>query len=153
MGWTFYEPKTAPEVFNVVWCKWPNRGAKLEPGDKVRPTLVLDVRQHIYVPTGEIYADVTIAYGTGAENIPEKERDLNGDLLIGSQSFLALGLNKETIFQLDLGNRKRLPWGTKYFVPNEYLRKQHIIAGKLSDEQGQAVLGCLAHRGLTFPLP
>jgi len=153
MGWTFYDQKTAPEVFSIVWCKWPNRGAKLEPGDKVRPTLVLDVRNQIYTPTRETYADVTLAYGTGAENIPEAERDPKGDLLIGAQSILSLGLNKETIFQLDLGNRKRLPWGPKYFVPNEYLRKQHIIAGKLSDDQQRAVLGCFAHRGLAFPLP
>jgi hypothetical protein len=151
MGWKFYDPNTAPEVFTIVWCKWPNRWAKLVPGDKVRPTLVLDVRPQTYVPTGEVFADVTLAYGTGAENIPV--RDANRDLLIGAQNFRAAGLHKETVFQLDLGNRKRLPWGARYFIPNEYVRSQNIIIGKLSDEQRANVLECFAALKLTFPLP
>ena len=153
MGWTFYDPNTAPQFLMLSGASGPIVVPELEPGDKVRPTLVLDVRPQFYLPTGETYADVTIAYGTGAENIPEKERDASRDLLIGAQSFLALGLNKETIFQLDLGNRKRLPWGPKYFVPNEYLRKQHIICGMLSTEQQQNVMACFAALKLTFPLP
>ncbi len=151
MSWKFYDPKTAPPVFSIVWCKWPYRGAKLEPSDEARPVLVLDVRGRIYDPTGEVFADVTVAYGTGAENIsvPDSTRDL----LINWGEVRAAGLHKPTVFQLDTDNRKRLPWGEKYFVPNEYVAQQNIICGKLSDVQRGKVLACFATRGLTFPLP
>lgn len=151
MGWKFYDPKTAPDVFSIVWCKWPYRGAKLEPSDEARPVLVLDVRDHIYDPTGEMFADVTVAYGTGAENI--ETPDVHRDFVVTEREFRALGLHKPTIFQLDLGNRKRLPWGEKYFVPNSYVAQQNIICGKLSDSQRRLVLTCFNIRGLRFPLP
>jgi hypothetical protein len=151
MAGKFYDPKTAPAVFSVVWCKYPYRGAKLEPSDEVRPVLVLDVRDHIYDPTGEIFADITVAYGTGAENI--RLPDVQRDLLINPPEFVELGLHKPTVFQLDLGNRKRLPWAEKYFVPNEYVAKQNIVCGILTEAQKSRVLTCLSYRGLTFPLP
>jgi hypothetical protein len=151
MGWKFYDSKTSPEVFSIVWCKWPYRGAKLEPSDEARPVLVLDVREHIYDPTGEIFADLTVAYGTGAENISTP--DTNRDLLIREHACRSVGLHKATIFQLDLGNRKRLPWGDKYFVPNEYVAQQNIVCGKLSENQRLVVLTCFNIRSLQFPLP
>jgi hypothetical protein len=151
MAGKFYDPKTAPAVFSVVWCKYPYRGAKLEPSDEARPVLVLDVRDRIYDPTGEIFADITVAYGTGAENI--RVPDVLRDLLINPPEFVALGLHKPTVFQLDLGNRKRLPWGKRYFVPNEYVVKQDIVCGILTEAQKSRVLTCFGYRGLTFPLP
>jgi hypothetical protein len=113
--------------------------------------LVIDVRKHIYDQTGEIFADLTVAYGTGAENIivPDAYRDL----MIMDRDFRSVGLHKPTIFQLDLGNRKRLPWSEKYFVTNEYVAQQKIICGKLSQAMIQTVLGCFIVRGLKFPLP
>jgi hypothetical protein len=151
MGWTFYNPTTAPAVFDIVWCKWPYSGAKLQPSDEARPVLVLDVRDQIYQPTGQIYADITIAYGTGAENIAKP--NWRSDLVIGPNEFRAAGLHKPTIFRLDLRNRKRLPWCEKYFVPNDYVREQNIICGSLSEAQRSAALSCFVAQNLTFPLP
>lgn len=151
MGWAFYDSKTAPAVFDIVWCKWPYSGAKLQPSDEVRPVLVLDVRDHIYDPTQEIYADVTVAYGTGAENIVSP--NWRSDLTIGKHEFRAAGLHKPTVFRLDLKNRKRLPWCERYFVPQEYVRNQNIICGQLSEAQRSTALSCFVAQGLTFPLP
>lgn len=151
MGWKFYDPKSAPAVFSIVWCKWPYRGAKLEPSDEARPVLILDVRERVYDPTNEVFADVTVAYGTGAENLPNL--DWKKDLLIGAGDFRALGLHKPTVFELDLSHRKRLPWGDKYFVPNQYIVNQSLIIGNLSDRQKENVLGCFRALNLSFPLP
>lgn len=151
MGWNFYDPKTAPAVFSIVWCKWPYREAKLAPSNEARPVLVLDVRDHIYEPTGQIFADITVAYGTGADNVPDA--DLTRDLLVDWSEIAAAGLHKPTLFQLGTTHRKRLPWGDKYFVPNEYVAKQQIVCGKLSSNQAEWTRGCFKARGLSFPLP
>lgn len=150
MGWKFYDPKTAPEVFSIVWCKFPYRGAKLEPSKEARPVLVVDVRDYFYEPTKETFANVTVAYGTGAENISKPDR--HRDLIIES-GFRDFGLHKPTIFQLDVGNRKRLPWGEKYFVSNDYVANQNIICGKLSDPLIRYFKTCYNIRGMAFPLP
>lgn len=154
MGWTLYDPKTAPDTFSIVWCKLPYRGAKLAPGPGARPVLVLDVRAGEYAPRGaapQKYADITVAYGTGAENVilPDSSRDL----VIDALEFRSLGLHKPTVFQLDPGNRKRLPWCEEYFVPPDYVVGAQLILGKLSSHQQSRVLKCFATRGLTFPLP
>ncbi|MGY4170945.1 hypothetical protein [Bradyrhizobium sp. USDA 4529] len=151
MAGKFYDPSTAPKVFSVVWCKYPYRGAGLTPSDESRPVLVLDVRDRIYDPTGEVFADITVAYGTGAENIPQP--NVLQDLLLNPPEYGALGLHKPTIFQLGTDNRRRLPWASKYFVPNEYVASQNIICGILTESQKSRVLTCFEFRGLTFPLP
>src|SRR6266568_3965488 len=43
------------------------------------------------------------------------------NLLITSKDFRSLGLHKPTLFRLDLGNRKRLPWCEEYFVTQGYV--------------------------------
>lgn len=151
MGWALYDSKSAPDVFDIVWCRWPYTAAKLQPSDEARPVLVIDVRDQIYDPTEQIYADITVAYGTGAENITVA--DWRSHLLINKAEFRAAGLHKPTVFKLDLKNTKRLPWGEKYFVPNEYVREQKIICGKLSEAQRSAALSCFVAQNLSFPLP
>jgi hypothetical protein len=146
----FYDPKTAPNVFDVVWCKWPLRELPGQPGEVVRCVLVLDA-QLMVTDAGEEFIALVVAYGTGAENVPERYR--KDHLLIGRSEYKALGLHKETVFKVDLGNRRRLPWGDKYFVPQNYVRSQNIIAGSLSAQQAAEVIRCIRARGLLFPLP
>lgn len=146
----FYDPKTAPAVFDVAWCKWPQREARGVPGPVVRCVLVLDVRLMITDDETE-WAAITAAYGTGADKVP-KDRRIN-HLVIGETEFRALGLHKPTVFKLDAGNRQRLPWAEEYFVSQPYLRSQNIVAGCLTKAQQEKVLACLKARGLQFPLP
>jgi hypothetical protein len=146
----FYDPKTAPNVFDVVWCKWPKRENPGVPGEWVRPTLVLDVR--LMVTDDEIeWAAVTVAYGTDATKVPEAAR-IN-HLLITEAEYRALGLHKPTVFKLDPANRKRLPWAEEYFISQGYVRDQKIIVGSLTAHQQVVTRECFTARGLAFPLP
>lgn len=145
----FYDLKTAPKVFDIVWCKWPGRGDKLGPGPWIRCVLVLDVRLMLHEPTNTEYAAITATYGTGAEHVD----DVSGHLLVPTARAELLGLHKATVFKLDVGNRLRLPWAEEYFVPQGYVQSQGIIAGSLSKDQQATVLDCLKKRGLAFPLP
>lgn len=145
----FYDPKTAPDVFDVVWCKWPMH--RLEPGEWVRPVLVLDARLMIDGRDETEWAALTVAYGTGAEHVPEAKRA--NHLFIPHSDCRTLGLHKATVFKLDAGNRKRLPWAEEYFVPQEYVQSQNILAGRLNADQQALVLAGFKARGLEFPLP
>ena len=68
----FYDPKVAPDAFDIVWCKWPMH--QLQPGEWIRPVLVLDVRLMIDARGETEWAAITVAYGTGAENVSEANR-------------------------------------------------------------------------------
>jgi hypothetical protein len=147
----FHDPKDAPNVFDIVWCKWPHRESKLGPGPWVRAVLVLDVRLMIDARNENEWAAITVAYGTGAENV--KLEDIPHNMVIGPVEYAAAGLHKPTVFKLDLGNRKRLPWAEEYFVPKPYVVGRGIIAGRLTAYQKVAVLAHLKARDLQFPLP
>jgi hypothetical protein len=147
----FHDPKTAPAVFDVVWCKWPIREARGVPGEVVRPVLVLDVRLLVDPRGGAEWAAITVAYGTGAENVYFFAR--TNHLVISEIECGSLGLHKATVFKMDLQNRQRLPWAEEYFVTQGYVRAQKLIAGSLNPLQQMAVRNCLAARGLQFPLP
>jgi hypothetical protein len=144
-----YDSKTAPDVFNVVWCMFPLRERPGEAGPVARPSLVIDVRL-METDDGIEWADVTAAYGTGAENI---KNPIVTDLLIPQTEYRALSLHKPTIFQLDLMHRRRMPWGDKYFVAPEYVRDCNVILGSLSAIQQKRFHHCLDKAGLQFPLP
>jgi hypothetical protein len=147
----YYDPKTAPAVFDLVWCKFPKRENPGQPGEWVRPVLVLDVRLMIDARDETEWAAVTVAYGTDAARVPQGDR--TNHLLIRETEYAALGLHKPTVFKLDVQNRRRLPWAEEYFVPQGYVRDQGIISGHLTDHQEKLVRGCFTARGLTFPLP
>jgi hypothetical protein len=147
----FYDPKTAPAAFDVVWCKWPRREDKLGPGPWVRCVLVLDVRPMVDLRTGVEYVAITSAYGTGAENV--SARDLAEHLYISRVECAALGLHKPTVFKLDLASRKRLPWASDYFVTQGYVRAQKMVSGSLNKRQQGRVLTFFSKHSLTFPLP
>ena len=147
----FYDPKTAPTVFDVVWCKYPKRENPGAPGEWVRPVLVLDVRLMVDLRDETEWAAVTVAYGTDAANVPQAAR--TNHLLIRNGEHHALGLHKSTVFKLDIKNRRRLPWAEEYFVPQGYVRDQGIICGRLTEHQQAIVRGCLTARKLIFPLP
>ena len=150
MGYNFYEPKSCPRPFDIVWSKWPRREDKLDPGPWVRAVLVLDCRLMVDTRTGTEFTAVTAAYGTGKENV--RDTDI-GHLLIGDSEFRAAGLHKPTIFKLDVSNRMRLPWCEEYFVTQGYVRSQNVIAGALTEKQIMQVRECLAAMGLEYPLP
>jgi hypothetical protein len=151
MGLTLYDPATAPEVYDIVWCKWPRREDKLAPGDWVRCVLVVDVRRMVDERTDQEYALVTAQYGTGKENLEFHE--LADNVVIERHEFRDLGLHKPTVFQMDLRNRKRLPWCVEYFVPKPYLLSENIVAGRLNESQQTRFHNCFMARNLRFPLP
>jgi hypothetical protein len=151
MGLTLYDPSSAPEVYDIVWCKWPQREDKLAPGSWVRCVLVIDVRPMVDDRTGQEFALLTVQYGSGKENFDVA--GLVNSLVIERHEFRDLGLHKPTVFQMDLRNRKRLPWCVDYFVPKEYIVSQAIIAGRLNKDQQRRFHDCLEARGLKFPLP
>lgn len=151
MGLQLYHPDTAPEVFDIVWCKWPQREDKLAPGSWVRCVLVLDERRYIDDRTSEEFSLLTLAYGTGKENVQPK--DLADNLVIEAHEFRALGLHKPTVFKFDFRNRKRLAWCAKYFVPQSYYASASIIAGRLNMDQQGRFHQCFKSRDMTFPLP
>jgi hypothetical protein len=105
----------------------------------------------VHEPTQTEYAAITAAYGTGFENLARTE--LTNNLLIRGHECQKIGLHKETVFKLDLENRKRLPWAEEYFVPQGYIKSQGIVAGSLDAQQRKFVLACFEARELTFPLP
>lgn len=145
----FHDPKTAPDVFNIVWCKWPMR--RLEPGEWVRPVLVLNSRLMIDARDENEWVALIVAYGTGAENVPAIRRANHLHIPLGECR--AVGLHKPTIFKLDAGNRKRLPWAEDYFVPQGYVQSQKIISGSLTDAQKATAIAEIKAHGLTFPIP
>jgi hypothetical protein len=151
MGLKLYDSATEPEVFNVVWCKWPRREDKLAPGSWIRCVLVIDVRRMIDDRTEKEYSLITAVYGTGKENVDPS--DLANNLVIESHEFRGLGLHKPTVFKFDLANRKRLPWCVEYFVPKEYVLSQNIVAGALNAGQQMRFRQCFIARGFKFPLP
>jgi len=113
--------------------------------------LVVDVRRMVDDRTDQEYAVITAQYGTGKENLEFHE--LANNLVIERHEFRSLGLHKPTVFQMDLRNRKRLPWCVEYFVPKEYILSENIIAGRLTADQRKRFHGCFDARGLKFPLP
>jgi hypothetical protein len=145
MGWTFYSLSSLPEIYDIVWCKWPQREDKNMPGRVVRPVLV---RETQIMEKGQIrYGAVLISYATG-EGINDTTRQL--DLCIENPSDVrAAGLHKPTRFSLDLRDKKLLPWCEEYFVAPEYVQNVPLILGKLTDQQGQHVRACLKRRGQT----
>jgi hypothetical protein len=148
-GLKLYDPKTAPVVFDVVWCKFPVRENPDEPGPWVRAVLVVDVELMEDVD-GTEWAAVTAAYGTGADNVVNLNEPRN--LLIPRSEYRALGLHKPTVFQLDVSNQRRMPWGEKYFVTQGYVKNQNIICGSLNAGQQTKFHDCFKKLGRTFPL-
>jgi hypothetical protein len=145
----FYDPKTAPSVFNVVWCKFPRREDPGNPGPWVRAVLVVDVRL-MEDADGTEWAAITAAYGTGADNISDLSQPRN--LLIPRNEFRALGLHKPTVFQLDEGNQRRMPWAEEYFITQGYVKNQNLIAGSLNVSQQTKFHDCFKKLGRRFPL-
>ncbi|HUI13877.1 MAG TPA: hypothetical protein VL048_10470 [Xanthobacteraceae bacterium] len=113
-------------------------------------SLVLDSRL-MEDADGNEWAAITAAYGTGADNI--RKFDSTKHLLISNGEFRALGLHKPTIFQLDLGNRRPMPWAEEYFVTQGYVRNQRLICGSLNEDQQKRFQECFTKQGLDFPLP
>lgn len=147
----FYDPRTAPNVYDIVWCRWPRREDKLGPGPWARPVLVLDVRIMLDERNQMTWAAVTAAYGTGLEHI--EPADVLGSLIITPSECADLGLHKATIFKLDHRNRKRLPWAADYFISQGYILSQNLIAGSLNEEQCRRFHACFERCGYVFPLP
>ena len=150
MGLTLYPPDTAPEVYDIVWCKWPrredNRAGQLG-------KVCLGGRCPSY-DGRENRAGIRAGYGAVWNWQVEFElHEMVNNVVIERHEFRDLGLHKPTVFQMDLRNCKRLPWCVEYFVPQEYLVSQNIIAGHLNEDQQTLFHACFSARNLKFPLP
>jgi hypothetical protein len=144
MGWTFYDLASLPEIYDIVWCKWPQRENKGLPGEIVRPVLVRETRI-MEQEDGTRYGAAVISYASG-EGIDETSRRI--DLCIETrQAFQAAGLHKPTRFSLNLADRKFLPWCREYFVPPEYVKNAGLILGRLTEAQKEALRERLTARG------
>ena len=148
MGFTFHNVDDRPTPFDIVWCKWPNRGQGLRPGPVARPVIVIHSEAREIFDTQTKFGWLVIQYG-GDFN----ERDKHMNLHIGTHEFRDLGLHKETVFRFDLGNRKALPWCEEYFVTQGYVKKQNLVCGRLNREQEARALACFAVRELEYPVP
>jgi hypothetical protein len=134
-----------PDQFCVVWCLFPQKGGKNEPGDVARPALILDVRQQAETKA----VKVLVAYGTGFEHKDSPLLDGGPDLEIDTwPAVKALGLHKPTIFSMWPSQRRWLAWSRKYFVPQAYLVGRGIVAGNLNPFQVARVKQCFRERGL-----
>jgi len=143
MGWTFYDLASLPEVYDIVWCKWPQREDKNMPGPIARPVLVRETR---VMQMGETkYGAVLISYASG-QGIDDVSRSC--DLCIeDDKEIRAAGLHKPTRFSLSLGDKKLLPWCEEYFLPPEYVKGAGLTLGKLTTAQRERLRECLKRRG------
>lgn len=147
MGLRFYDLASLPALYDVVWCKFPKREDPLIPGPVVRPTLVVDVTIVEDQRNNQRLGAVTVQYGGDYD-----DRHLPKNLVIGAGEFRPLGLHKPTLFRMDLRNRRTLPWAEEYFVTQDYVRSQNLIAGSLNNSQRARMHECLKQRGQSFPI-
>jgi hypothetical protein len=134
-----------PEQFSVVWCLFPKKGGKNQPGDVARPVLILDARQQ----TDTKIVKVLAAYGTDLEHKGSPLLDGGPDLEIDTwPAVKALGLHKPTLFSMWAGQRRWLTWSSEYFVPQPYVVGVGIVAGNLNPFQVARVKQCFRERDL-----
>jgi hypothetical protein len=149
MGWRFYSLESLPAQYDIVWCKWPRPADKLKPGPWTRPVLVREVKVFEHTPSATRYGAVVVSYGTGEF---DRAARADWDLIIGDwPEVKAAGLHKPTMFSLDPGFRKQLPWSEEYFLSPEYVRSVGTIAGRLTSEQISRLRQCLQRRSLSEP--
>jgi hypothetical protein len=145
MGFRFYSIDSLPDHGDIVWCKWPYREDKSQPGIDVRPVLVR-ARRVNRNSDGTEYGSLMVSYGTGV--IAPQPTNGPIDLIIGKTEFRALGLHKPTLFSLNPAEKKHLPWCSEYFVCQQYLVEQEILIGRLNLAQKERLKGCLRRRGI-----
>jgi hypothetical protein len=134
-----------PNQFDVVWCFFPRKEDKMQPGPIVRPTLVLDV----LVNLSEDIGAVIVAYGTDNSITDSPYLDGGPDLVIETLAAArALGLHKPTRFSMSPLRRKRLGWSDEYFAAQPYRPGSAIVAGSLNTEQTARVKECFRLREL-----
>jgi hypothetical protein len=137
--------ESLPNQFDVVWCLFPRKEDKMQPGPVARPTLVLDV----LVNAAENLGALIVAYGTGIDDDNSPFLDNGPDLIIKSRAAAhALGLHKPTRFSMSPLRRKQLLWSSDYFVSEPYRKNIGIIAGGLNTDQIAQVKACFRERKL-----
>jgi hypothetical protein len=133
MGWKFYGLDSLPAQYDIVWCKWPRPADKLTPGPWTRPVLVREVMVFEHTPTKVRYGALVVSYGTGTfDSVARAEWDL---IIDDWAEIKAAGLHKPTMFSLDSGFKRRLPWCEEYFLSPEYVKSVGVITGRLSPQQ------------------
>jgi hypothetical protein len=147
MGWTFHDIETLPAPYEIVWCKWPYREDKGQPGKDVRPVLVRASELREYAD-GTQFGALVVSYGTSKFT----EADSEADLIIRQWEIGALGLHKPTRFSMAPQHRKLLPWCEEYFVPPAYVvNHAGLVLGKLSEAQIGRMKACWKKRGINGP--
>jgi hypothetical protein len=145
MGWTFYDVVTLPELGDIVWCKWPLRERRGEPGPIVRPVLVRESFIREDPEFGIRFGSVIVSYGTGEF----QEAHLLTDLVITEMTRAReLGLHKPTRFSLAPSDKKHLLWCEEYLVAPSYVRAHNVVLGRLDEAEVRRLRECLVRRGL-----
>jgi hypothetical protein len=136
MGLTFYDLKTLPNQYDLVWCRYPQSESRSVPGAHVRPCLVLDALADLESARGAL----SVAYGTGTFDKMKHKTDL---IIDDWKELRGLGLHKPTRFALSARSRMLLPWCVEYFVPQPYHAMANIVLGTLTAKQIERLSACL----------
>lgn len=119
-GWRFYDPNTAPRIYDIVLCRFPFDEDPANPPPRRSPCLVRRVRVNSKIPA----AYVTVAFGT--TNLMGMDR-LAFDLIIqNAKSMQEHGLRQATRFDLSQRKTAELPWSEEWF-PLPYRRLTPIL--------------------------
>lgn len=134
MGWNYYDTKTLPRVYDIVWCLFPV-GEDGRTGPKLRPGLVRLTQRNADGTKGA----VVVSYGTTQLRLGYR----NHDFVIQNAAEIArLGLTAATRF--DLGRMARLLWAGEFFCAPPHANQ--ICTGSLSEEQIARLRRKLAQR-------
>jgi hypothetical protein len=109
MGWTWHSLADLPQVYDVIWCRFPHRPRLGIPADPKHPVVVRG--REPYEPLGEALVHVT--YGTSTVKPWREQLDL---ILEKKSEMDAAGLSEKTRFDLeDRVNLLPLEWCQEYF--------------------------------------
>jgi hypothetical protein len=96
MGWTFHDLASLPEVYDIVWCKWPQREDKNRPGEFVRPVLVRETR---IMQSGDVqYGAVLISYASEKGSTTNPDRSIFASRTAGSLKLLVFTSRRDFRF-------------------------------------------------------
>src|SRR5438876_566281 len=114
MGWDYRSLETLPALYDIVGCAWPLDEDPSQPGEKVRPCVVLQ-RKVLEDEDGIKYGTLVLSYGSRKSIAANLARDF----FIEQHEYRAVGLREPTRFSMD--RIEEFIWGTKWFPPHPYI--------------------------------
>jgi hypothetical protein len=114
MVWTWHPLSDLPQVYDVIWCRFPHRPRLHLPADPPHPVVVREIEPG---PPGSGEAIVHVTYGTSTLKPLRAALDL---ILSTTAEYSAVGLREPTRFDLQ-DDMNKLPcfWCTEFF-PSRY---------------------------------